>query len=113
MAQIKNKKINTNSRKAAYSQPNGAEGCGGFHCTWQTFWIVLLGIIGMLLAAYPICNAIINAKIKPVYREVDLCKEKILNTNALIDDNEKKRDEKILLQIQIIEQKIQLHNKKL
>lgn len=49
-----------------------------------------------------------NIKIKPVYREIQDCKDRIEQTNTLISINEKRRDESIGYQIKIIEQKIEL-----
>lgn len=107
MAQTKNKSIKSSDKKNAFTQdvPNVSS---GFSCSWATFWKAIGVLIAFLVAILPLLNWLANIKIKPVYREIKDCKDRIEQTNTLISINEKRRDESIGYQIKIIEQKIEL-----
>nr|DAL61739.1 MAG TPA_asm: hypothetical protein [Caudoviricetes sp.] len=81
----------------------------GFQCSWPTFWAAIGVILTVLAATFAGLNYVIAHRLAPLHNEIEANKKAVDVIQEQVWRNEHNRDEKIALQLQIIEQKINIY----
>lgn len=108
MAQEKNKRIKSSDTQKVFTQ-EALKSPGEFRCSWGTFWTAIGVIITVLAGTFAGLNYVIAHRLAPLQKEIDANKKAVEVVQEQIWRNEHNRDEKIALQLQVIEQKINIY----
>lgn len=108
MAQEKNKRIKSSDKQNAFT-PEAPNVPNGFQCSWPTFWTAIGVILTVIAATFAGLNYVIAHRIAPLQNEIEANKKAVDVIQEQVWRNEHNRDEKIALQLQIIEQKINIY----